>query len=80
MKKTSRILALVCALLMMFSVLTGCGSSESASTETTTTAKQADTSETTEVADDKPYAGRTIHILMEDVPDTGYVQELIHQF
>lgn len=84
MKKTSRILALVCALLLMLSVLAGCGKSETPQTANDAPAqdKTSEPAETTAetAADDKPYAGKTIHILMEDVPDTGYVQSLIPQF
>ena len=31
-------------------------------------------------ADAKPYAGKTINILMEDVPDCAYIQELVPKF
>ena len=30
--------------------------------------------------DEKPFEGKTIHILMEDVPDTEYVQQLVPEF
>ena len=30
--------------------------------------------------DEKPFEGKTIHILMEDVPDTEYVQQLVPAF
>ena len=49
MKKTSRILALVCALLLMLSVLAGCGKSETPQTANDTPAqdKTSEPAETT---------------------------------
>lgn len=57
-----KFLALLLAVLMMASVLTGCGGNSEGS------------------ADGESFEGKTIHILMEDVPDTAYVQELVPKF
>jgi len=82
MKKT---LALVLAVLMLVCLFAGCGKTEApASTAPAAASEPAKTdaapaaAET--AADDKPFAGKTIHILMEDVPDTAYVQELVPLF
>ena len=68
MKKTRCIVALVLALAMVASLFAGCeaagGSAQPAP----------------EASADKPFAGKTIHILMEDVPDTEYVQSLVPKF
>ena len=66
MKRTRCILALMIAVMLLMNVFAGC--------ETTTPAAPAGGEE------GKPFAGKTIHILMEDVPDTEYVQSLVPKF
>ena len=68
MKKTRCIVALVLALAMVASLFAGCE------------AAGGSTQPAPEASADKPFAGKTIHILMEDVPDTEYVQSLVPKF
>ena len=84
--KTSKALALVLALLMVVTMFAGCQSTPAAEAPAAEApaaeapAAEAPAAEAPAAADDKPFAGKTIRILMEDVPDTEYVQSLVPQF
>ncbi len=69
-------LVLVLALVLALTAFAGCGQTAT----TATTDSQSSTGTASASADAKPYAGKTIHILMEDVPDTKYVQQLVPKF
>ena len=81
MKKT---LALILAVLMLVCLFAGCGSSSAPAAAPAAAAPAKSDAPAAPAAADaapaKPYEGKTIHILMEDVPDTAYVQELVPLF
>ena len=81
MKKT---LALILAVLMLVCLFAGCGSSSAPAAAPAASAPAKSDAPAAPAAADaapaKPYEGKTIHILMEDVPDTAYVQELVPLF
>lgn len=80
MKRNSKhIFALVLALLMAAAMFTGCSAAPAEATDPASVdSKEQAASEAADSA--KPYAGKTIQILMEDVPDCAYIQQLVPQF
>lgn len=77
MKKTTRKMYVgVMTLLILLSIILGACAQEATPTEAPAPEEEAQAPETA----DKPFAGTTINILLETVPDTGYVQELLPQF
>ena len=82
MKHARILVALVMVLAMTASLFVGCkasvGSAEPAPAAPAAAAPAAPAA--APAKNDKPFAGKTIHILMEDVPDTEYVQSLVPKF
>lgn len=68
MKKLKKILYVSLALALLLVTFAGCGQSS------------VTPSPTESAASDKPYAGKTINILMEDVSDCDYIRSLLDQF
>jgi len=77
MKKTrSKLYVSLVTLLILLSIILGACAQEATPTEPPVAEEETTAPETS----DKPFAGTTINILLETVPDTDYVQELLPQF
>lgn len=78
---TKKLTIIVALVFILSTLLAGC--SQSSATEATK-APQSDSATGTEAAEngaaEKPFDGVTINILMEAVPDTDYIKELLPEF
>ena len=86
-KTRKNIMLLICMLVCASLLLVACGGSEAAEqaeavepVEEAEAVEEAPAEDAGEAAAEKPFEGQSITILLETVPDTEYVQELLPEF